>query len=46
MRQLSRGVHLTLALTYVLPKESTLSILQRLLKRREELGFRPNMKEV
>jgi hypothetical protein len=38
-----RGVRVTLALTYVLPKESTLSILQRLLKRREELGFRPKV---
>jgi hypothetical protein len=38
-----RGVRVTLALTYVLPKESTLSILQRLLKRREALGFRPKV---
>lgn len=35
-----RGVRVTLALTYVLPKESTLSILQRLLKRGAVLGFR------
>ena len=35
-----RGVRITLALTYVLPKESTLTILQRLLKRRTMLGFR------
>jgi putative transposase len=35
-----RQVRLTLALTYVLPKESTLSILERLLERRERLGFR------
>jgi len=35
-----RGVRITLALTYVLPKESTLSILQRLLKRGAALGFR------
>jgi hypothetical protein len=34
-----RGVRLTLALTYVLPSESTLSILQRLLERRQALGF-------
>jgi hypothetical protein len=32
-------VRLTLALTYVLPTESTLSILERLLKRREALGI-------
>jgi hypothetical protein len=35
-----RGVRTTLALTYVLPKESTLSILQRLLKRGTALAFR------
>jgi hypothetical protein len=35
-----RGARFTLALTYVLPKESALSILQRLLKRRAALGFR------
>jgi putative transposase len=34
-----RGVRITLALTYVLPKESTLNILQRLLKRSAVLGF-------
>jgi putative transposase len=34
-----RQVRLTLALTYVLPGESTLSILERLLKRREGLGI-------
>ncbi len=34
-----RGVRITLALTYVLPKESTLSILQRLLKRGVALSF-------
>ena len=38
-----RGVRVTLGLTYVLPKESILSILQRLLKRREALGFRPKV---
>ena len=38
-----RGVRLTLALTYVLPKESTLDILQRLLRCQAELGFRPGM---
>jgi putative transposase len=35
-----RQVRITLALTYVLPKESALSIVQRLLARREALGFR------
>jgi hypothetical protein len=35
-----RGVRITLGLTYVLPTESPLSILQRLLKRRTVLGFR------
>ena len=35
-----RQVRLTLALTYVLPGESTLSIVQRLLKRRQDLGIR------
>ena len=34
-----RQVRLTLALTYVLPGESTLSIVQRLLNRREGLGI-------
>jgi len=38
-----RGVRVTLALTYVLPQESRLSILQRLLQRRTELGFRPKV---
>jgi len=35
-----RSVRITLALTYVLPKESTLSILQRLLMRSAALSFR------
>jgi putative transposase len=35
-----RQVRITLALTYVLPKESALSVVQRLLARREALGFR------
>lgn len=35
-----REVRVTLALTYVLPKESVLEILQRLLNRRSALGFR------
>ena len=37
---IGRGVRITLALTYVLPKESALSILQRLLKRGAALGVR------
>jgi hypothetical protein len=37
---IGRGVRITLALTYVLPKERPFSILQRLLKRRAALGFR------
>lgn len=35
-----RGVRLTLALTYVLPSEKLLTIVQRLLKRQSDLGFR------
>lgn len=35
-----RQVRITLALTYVLPRESVLSVVQRLLARREALGFR------
>jgi putative transposase len=35
-----RQVRITLALTYVLPGESMLNIVQRLLTRREALGFR------
>lgn len=35
-----RQVRITLALAYVLPGESVLSIVQRLLTRRETLGFR------
>jgi hypothetical protein len=38
-----RGVRVTLALTYVLPQEKTLAILQRLLNRQTELGFRPKV---
>src|SRR5258708_10860456 len=37
------SVRLTLALTYVLPKESVLSIVKRLLKRRKALGFRASV---
>jgi len=38
-----RGGRVTLALTYVLPKESTLSVVQRLLQRRAVLGFTPTV---
>jgi hypothetical protein len=38
-----RGVRVTLALTYVLPQEKALTILQRLLKRRAELGIHPKV---
>lgn len=38
-----RSVRITLALTYVLPKESTLSVVKRLLERRTVLGFRASV---
>lgn len=38
-----RGVRLTLALTYVLPDDSTLAVLQRLLSRRAALGIAPKV---
>ena len=38
-----RGGRVTLALTYVLPKESALSIVERLLQRRAALGFTPRV---
>jgi IS4 transposase len=38
-----RQVRLTLALTYVLPEDSNLSIVQRLLQRMQQLGFRPSV---
>lgn len=38
-----RGVRVTLALTYVLPEEPTLTSLQRLLQRRADLGFHPQV---
>jgi hypothetical protein len=38
-----RGVRVTVALTYVLPQEETLTILQRLLHRRADLGVRPKV---
>ncbi len=38
-----REVRVTVALTYVLPKEKPLTILQRLLQRRADLGIRPKV---
>jgi hypothetical protein len=38
-----RGVRITLALTYVLPKASVLSVVKRLLERRKALGFRASV---
>ena len=38
-----RGVRITLALTYVLPKESPRSVVKRLLERRKAVGFRANV---
>lgn len=38
-----RGVRVTVALTYVLPKEKSLTILQLLLKRRADLSFHPKV---
>jgi putative transposase len=38
-----REVRITLAVTYVLPGDSTLAVLQRLLNRRASLGFRPKV---
>jgi hypothetical protein len=38
-----RGVRVTLALTYVLPQEKNLDILQCLLNRQADLGFRPKV---
>lgn len=38
-----RGVRLTLALSYVLPDDTTLTVLQRLLERRATLGFAPKV---
>ncbi len=38
-----RGVRVTPALTYVLPQEKNLDILQRLLNRQADLGFRPKV---
>src|SRR5712691_7474243 len=38
-----RAVRLTLAMTYVLPEDSNLSVVQRLLERMQHLGFRPRV---
>jgi hypothetical protein len=38
-----RAVRVTLALTYVLPEDSTLSVVQRLLQRMQHLKFRPGV---
>lgn len=38
-----RAVRVTLAMTYVLPEDSTLSVVQRLLQRRQHLDFRPGV---
>jgi hypothetical protein len=38
-----RGLRLTLALSYVLPKYSTLQVLQRLRQRLSQLGIRPGV---
>ena len=38
-----RGVRITLALTYGLPKESPLNVVKRLLERRKAVGFRASV---
>jgi putative transposase len=38
-----RAVRVTLAMTYVLPEDSTLSVVQRLLQRMQHLDFRPRV---
>lgn len=38
-----RQVRITLALTYVLPEDSNLSVVQRLVERMQHLGFRPGV---
>lgn len=38
-----RQVRVTLALTYVLPEDTTLDVLQRLYERMRQLGFRPGV---
>jgi hypothetical protein len=38
-----RAVRVTLAMTYVLPEDSNLSVVQRLLQRMQQLDFRPRV---
>lgn len=38
-----RAVRVTLAMTYVLPEDSTVSVVQRLLERMQHLAFRPSV---
>jgi putative transposase len=38
-----RQVRVTLALTYVLPQEETIKVVQRLVERMQQLGFRPGV---
>jgi hypothetical protein len=38
-----RAVRVTLAMTYVLPEDSNLSVVQRLLQRMQHLAFRPRV---
>jgi hypothetical protein len=38
-----RAVRVTLAITYVLPEDSNLSVVQRLLQRMQQLAFRPRV---
>ena len=38
-----RAVRVTLAMTYVLPEDSTLSVVQQLLQRMQQLEFRPRV---
>ncbi len=38
-----RQVRVTLVVTYVLPEDSNLSVVQRLLQRMQQLGFRPSV---
>jgi hypothetical protein len=38
-----RAVRVTVAMTYVLPEDSNLSVVERLMQRRHQLGFRPGV---
>jgi putative transposase len=38
-----RAVRVTLAMTYVLPEDSNLSVVERLMQRMQHLGFRPGV---